>query len=281
MLLLIISTSIFSLEIKIPTTSQHAERDSFELGLLALILQKVKGSHTITIAHGEYTQARIIKELKEDSGKINLYWMGTSAALEKDLLPIRIPIYRGLLGHRIFIINRNSQILFDDVKTLSDLQKYSGVQGFGWSDIDILEYSGLKQHPAKYRNIFNMINQGGRIDYFSRAVTEAFSEVSARKDRLVNLAVENNVLLVYPFALFFFTSHANTELAEIITQGFKVAYQDGSFNRYFYNHPSIKKVIAQANMDKRVKIEIANPFITPETNAISDEYWHGKEGVSR
>ena len=56
---------------------------------------------------------------------------------------------------------------------------------------------------TKYDSIFKMIDLGGRIDYFSRGVMEAFMEVEERKHQCPNLAVEKNVLLVYPFAMSF------------------------------------------------------------------------------
>lgn len=273
---LIVTDSTFAVEIKLPVTSKHAGRDAYQIGLLKLLLQKAKGEHEITISSTEYTQARIIKELKEGSNKINLYWMGTSAKLEKDLLPIRFPVYRGLLGHRIFIIHRDDQVKFNNVKTLVDLQNYKGIQGIGWTDIEILEHSGLKQEMAKYENIFKMINRGARADYFSRGINEAFVEVDARKDKLPNLAVEKKVLLVYPFAMFFFTNRSNQELAKILEEGFYKASSDGSLNNYFYNHPYIKKTFKQANIKNRIRIEITNPSLSSETIAIPNKYWHGR-----
>lgn len=276
LLVLIVTNSTYAIEIKLPITSKYAERDAYKIGLLKLVLQKAKGEHKITISSTTYTQGRIITTLKGSSNKINLYWMGTSAEFEKDLRPIRFPVYRGLLGHRIFIIHKGDQAKFDSVKTLVDLQKYKGAQGVGWSDIKILRHSGLKQHETKYENIFKMVNKGGKIDYFSRGVTEAFVEVEARKDKLPNLAVERKVLLVYPFAMFFFTSRSNEELAGVLEEGFREAYKDGSFNKYFYNHPDIKKIFKEANIDNRIRIEIPNPLLTPETVSIPNKFWHGR-----
>ena len=271
-----ITNSLFAVEIKLPITSDHEKDEAYKIGLLKLALEKVKGNHKITTnANTIHTQARITNELINGSKWINLHWMGTSSKLEKELLPIRVPIYRGLLGYRVFLIHKGSQAQFDHVKTLVDLQKYKGSQGFGWSDIEILEYSGLKQYPAKYENIFKMIN-AGRIDYFSRGVSEAFKEVASRKDELPNLFVEEKILLVYPFAMFFFTSRSNKELAEILEEGFRKASEDGSLNDYFYNHPEIKSAFKQANIDNRIRIEIPNPFLSPETLSIPNEYWHGR-----
>lgn len=89
-------------EIKLPITSQNNQRDTFQISLLKLVLEKAGADFKITFAPVVYSQARIIHELKTGSDKINLYWMGTSDELEKDLRPIRFPVYRGLLGYRAF-----------------------------------------------------------------------------------------------------------------------------------------------------------------------------------
>jgi len=266
----------FALEIKLPITSEYTDRNEYQISLLKLILNKTGVSYKIKSSSTKYSQARIIEMLKSGR-KINLYWMGTSKNLEKTLLPIRYPIDRGLLGYRIFIIHKDHQNKFDKIQTLTDLQKLRGVQGIGWSDITILENSGLKQHKNLYENIFKMVHYGGRVDYFSRGVSEAFTEVAARKIELSNLAIDKNILLVYPFTMFFFTNRSNLELARVLERGFQNAYEDGSFLKFFYNHPKITAVFNKAGLKHRVRIDIPNPLLTPETAAIPNKYWHGKE----
>jgi len=179
-------------EIKLPITSVNNQRDDFQISMLKLILKKAGVDYKITLAPVVYSQTRIIHELKTGSGKINLYWMGTSDALEKDLRPIRFPVYRGLLGYRVFIINNRHQVRFDAVKGLEDLQKFIGIQGIGWTDIAILEHSGLGQLTGRYTNILKMIHSGDRVDYFSRGISEGYVEVNSHQNNYPNLAVEKN-----------------------------------------------------------------------------------------
>lgn len=263
------------IEIKIPMISQNNQRDIFQISMLKLVLEKAGVDYKITLAPVVYSQARIIHELKIGSGKINLYWMGTSDALEKDLRPIRFPVYRGLLGYRVFLINNRHQARFDAVNGLEDLQKLIGIQGIGWTDKAIMEHSGLRQLSSRYANIFEMINSGDRVDYFSRGISEGYLEVKSHQKECPNLAVEKKVLLVYPFAMFFFTNRENTALAEILEKGFRKAYRDGSLHKFFYNHPHIKDMFEKTDMRNRIRIDIPNPFLPPETMAIPKQYWHG------
>lgn len=277
-ILLLLSSFVFAKEniiIKYPLTSDKQNRDFFQLQLLQFILDKVNVNYEFKPTKHIYTQSRVISELKKGE-KINIYWMGSSVQLEKELRPIRFPIYRGLLGHRVFIINKDDQKLFSLINTLEDLQKFKGAQGIGWSDTAILEGSGLEQHIAKYESIFKMINQGGRVSYFSRGLNEAFNEVEVRKNELSNLSVEKNLVLIYPFSMFLFVNKNDEKLATLLEEGFKKAYEDGSFEKFFYSHPKIKESLVKSNLQNRVKIEIVNPFLTPETMAIKELYWHEK-----
>lgn len=272
-IILVIALSTPAIEIKLAQSHQKASsREHFWRDVIEFVLNHSEVPYTISVTH-PMTQARIISELESNSGSINLHVMGTSAELEEKLLPIRIPITRGLAGYRIFIIHKDKQPLFDTINTLNDLQRLLGIQGLGWTDIDLLEHSGLRQKEMPYDNIFRVVDFG-RGDYFSRSIHEAYEEVKERSAAYPNLAVEEKVLLVYPFALLAFTSKENSELAETLENCFIKAYSDGVFTDFFYNHPHIKSALKKAEIDKRTVITIPNPFLTKETAAIPAVYWH-------
>lgn len=263
------------MEVIVPVKSHVDKTQDYPFDLLKFILNKSGVQYSITLSDaGISTQARDIQRLKANQD-INLGWFGTSPELEKDLLPIRYPIWRGLLGYRVFIINKDNQPAFDQVNTLDDLRRFSGSQGIGWTDIAILEHSGLKQEASPYDSIFAKVN-ARRIDYFSRGITEAFREVETRQKEFPNLVVERHILLVYPFDGFFFTNKKNPQLAKALEEGFRKAYADGSFKKFFYAHPAVKTMIEKANINGRTRINIPNPLLTPETQAIPDQYWHSR-----
>ncbi|NQY92898.1 MAG: hypothetical protein HRT43_01920, partial [Campylobacteraceae bacterium] len=201
-------TNLNGITIVIPKTSNDASRDNYQIGLLKLVLDKAGEPYTITKTKKLYSQDSVVEALSKDD-KINLYWMGTSKELEEKLLPIRVPLTFGMLGYRVFIIHKDLQDTFSKVLSLDDLRKLRGAQGIGWSDNKILGHSGLNQYQDSYETIFKIVNEGNKIDYFSRGLNEAFVEVKSRKAALQNLIVEKNVLLVYPFSMFFFVNPSN------------------------------------------------------------------------
>lgn len=245
---------------------------NYYLEALYWILEK--SGKDYAVVHTDYplsSQARKIAFVK--NGNIDIIYAGTSMDLEKKLLPVRFPILRGLAGQRVFIIHRDYQGAYRRVSGLNDLRRYVGFQGLGWSDRKVLEASGLRQMAELYDDIFTDINAGA-AHYFPRGVTEAFSELSDRQDEMVNLTVEKHLLLVYKTAVFFFVNPLNRELADILETGFLKGYEDGSYPRFFYDHPLITTSLKKAGAKDRIRIEIPNPFLSPETEAIPDRYWH-------
>lgn len=274
-MIMVMASVAEAMDVRVPVKSKYDASQEYPIVLLRFILDKSGVPYNITFSEfGVTTQARQIA-LLESNTDINLGWYGTSADLERELVPVRFPIWRGLLGYRIFIIHKDNQSKFDQINTLEDLQKFKGGQGIGWGDIQILEHSGLKQEASQYDAIFAKIN-AKHSDYFSRGITEAFREVEVRQKDFPNLAVEKHLLLVYPFDGFFFTNKENPELAHALESGFRKAYADGSFKKFFYSHPVVKTVLEKANLGGRTRIDIPNPLLTPETLAIPSQYWHGR-----
>lgn len=261
------------LTVRVPIMSNYEQRKEYPISLIKFLLDYHGKPYEIKFSdYGVTTQARDVHRIVHNE-EIDIGWYGTSEELEEKLHPIRFPIWRGLLGYRVFIINEESQDEFKSIRSLEDLQAYTGAQGIGWTDTGILKSSGLHQETVKYDNIFRMVSEN-RIDYFSRGISEAFREVNAREDVFEDLVVERYVLLRYPFAGFLFTNKENTRLSGILEQSFRDSYADGEFQKFFYNHPVIKDMLAKLDLKQRTLIDIPNPTLTPETAGIDQSYWH-------
>lgn len=246
-------------------------RDVFPHKLLKLALKKSGDTVTLTPAKEVMESSRVNEEIENNRG-ITLAYTGMDAALEKRLRPIRIPIFRGLLGHRIFIIKKDRQADFAKIKTLDDLKTYTAGQGIGWQDVDILKAAGLPVVTNKYDLLFKLVD-AGRIDYFPRGANEPFGELASRADAAKNLAVEKHVAIVYPFDLFFYTNKENEKLANAIERGLKKAYEDGSYIALFNADPGIRKTLDEANLKQRVLLHINNPLLSDEDKVIDPKYW--------
>ena len=246
-------------------------RNAFSLAVLDLVMNKAGVTYIIQPSKNLMERSRALIELK--SGKsINLYWTSMSKEHEKDLLPIRIPINRGLIGYRVLVIKKDRQADFDQVQTLDDLKKFTAIQGIGWIDIEILKHAGLKVETGKYDTIFKMA-QMGRIDYIPRGIAEGYAEIKAHADTEPDLTIEKGLLLKYKSDFLFYTNKKNEALAQAIEKGFKIAYQDGSYMELFNSHPFIQDALKQANLANRRVLTLESIHLSAEDQAIPSMYW--------
>jgi hypothetical protein len=242
---------------------------AYTVAMIKLALQHMDNKYTLAVSNEDFTQARSNELVK--NGGLDLIWTTTGKETEEELEPVRIPLFKGLLGCRIFIINKENQHKFDNIQTLDDLKKLTFGQGKTWTDGKILEANGLKVvKTSKYENLFYMAD-GGRFDAFPRGVHEPFGEVASRPK--LNLTVEKNILLIYTMDLYLYTSKNNAKLARELEQAFNKAIADGSFDKLFYSSPQVKDIMEKANMKDRKIFYLDNPFLSKETPLDRKELW--------
>lgn len=275
------STSV-SASINDKVVIRHAQtsvdpKEALVFSILKLAIEKSgKAEQYQFEEYTEYTtEARLVTWLNE--GTLSVFWAGTQKKYEEDLYPIRIPVLKGLLGHRIFIIRDGDQARFDKVNSFQDLQNIPLGQGRFWGDTVVLKNADMKVvDPVKYTSLFPMLD-GERFDYFPRAVHEPWSEVAKHGD--LNLAVEKNILLVYPFAMYFFVSKDNIALGKDIERGFRNAIDDGSYNDLFFSNAIVKDALVSADLKNRVVYRLDNPNMTDETPVDDKSLWLNLEDL--
>jgi hypothetical protein len=76
------------------------------------------------------------------NGELDVLWSMTSKDRKQKALPVRIPLLRGLLGYRMFIICQRDQQRFSNITTLSQLQYLTAGQGPHWADTKTLCANG-------------------------------------------------------------------------------------------------------------------------------------------
>lgn len=243
----------------------------YAIKMLELALSHLDKEYKVQTSYEKYTQSKTNEELKNND-LINVIWEASDKTMEDEFRPIRICLYKGLLGYRILIINKKNQDKFDRIETLDELKQMTFGQGRFWADTRILEANQFKVvKVTKYTNIFFMVD-GERFDAFPRGVLEPFSEL-AKRPELSNLVVEKNLMMVYKMPFYLFVEKNNNQLADDLELGLNRAIADGSFDEVFYNDPSIKDVLEKANMKNRKVFYLDNPVLTKETPLERAELW--------
>lgn len=244
--------------------------DRYPVDLVTFLLNKASVAYELkSISSENLTEQRLIADVQ--SGKVSFISMATNERLNQQLHPIQYPIYRGLLGHRVFIIRQGEQRRFDGIQSISELNRLIGGQGRFWADTAVLKSAGLNiETPVKYNSLFYML-EGGRFDYFPRAIHEPLNEIAARPD--LNLAIEQNLLLVYPMPMLLYTSKQNPQLTNALERGFEAAVTDGSFAQWFVEHPAIAQVLSKIKLDNRTILRLNNPHLPTGTPVERKELW--------
>lgn len=267
----LVSSYAFPAEKTIRVNDYSDPNAAYAIKMLKLaIAHSDSPDYQVEVIREDFTQARVNEEVRS-GGLLNLCWASSDAQIESQLRPIRIPLFKGLLGYRIFIINKNDQAKFDKVQTLDDLKKLTIGQGRTWADGRILEANGFNVIKTnKYPSLFYMV-EGGRFDGFPRGVHEPFSELEARPT--MDLAVEKNLMVYYQMPFYLFVSPDNQALANDLEIGFERAIANGEFDKVFYGDKAIQDVMQKANMKERKVFKLENPLLSKETPVDRKELW--------
>ncbi|MFZ4874557.1 substrate-binding periplasmic protein [Janthinobacterium sp. Mn2066] len=241
----------------------------YVLALLRLALQRSGKVYALRGSGQRMVQTRAMLEIELGTGSADIVWTMTSRAREAQLLPVRIPLDRGLLGWRVALVGAAQPQLLRHARTLADLRTLSAGQMRDWPDTAILQDNGLRvEASSNYEGLFQQLAIG-RIDYFPRSVIEAEQELASHAH--LPLAIDPYLVMRYPSAMYFFVSKQRPELARDLETGLEKALADGSFRQLFLQH--FGKVIQRLRLDQRRVLELHNAGLPPETPLHRKELW--------
>ena len=91
-------------------------RHDFALKLLELVLSKSGVSYQIEAVKSDevLTEGRVEKMVVD--GELDMLFISTSAERERSMIPVKVPIYRGLLGLRLLLIKPEQNEKFKKIK---------------------------------------------------------------------------------------------------------------------------------------------------------------------
>ncbi|WP_252271246.1 substrate-binding periplasmic protein [Pseudomonas subflava] len=244
-------------------------RPVYPLAQLQLALDKAGSSLRIVPSDQPMEQQRALLGL-EHGESVDVVWTMTSIERERRLLPVRIPLDKGLFGWRLALVRADRPQLLGEVRTLADLRHLSAGQGHDWPDTQILRSLGLPvETSSSYDSLFLMLH-AGRFDYFPRSVLEIDAEL--QHPNAAGLAVDRHLVLHYPTALYFFFSPDDPQLAETVRQGLELAIADGSFERLFRQYHGAD--LARAGLERRHIIALDNALLPAQTPLQRRELWY-------
>jgi hypothetical protein len=190
---------------------------------------------------------------------------------EETITPIYFPIFKGLLGYRRLLINREDAPQFKNITNIEQLKQLKSGLGRQWSTTKILQ----KNHfnivtSTSYEGLFGMLGLH-RFDYYIRGINEIYYEFEARRSKYPNMVIEESIVLNIPLPVFFFVSPEHPRLHKRIKEGLWMMQRDGSFDELFNQYHGDS--IIRTNIATKKALYIENKFLNDHEIYSNMELW--------
>ncbi|GAC17632.1 type 2 periplasmic-binding domain-containing protein [Paraglaciecola arctica] len=242
--------------------------DGFEDALLAQILSYQKADVLISRYPRWIPGVRAFQIMAKHQG-IDIVWGSATKERFNTYLPVKAPIYKGLIGWRLAFVTQAKQQIFADVSTLDELRAFNPGQRLNWADYKIYKENGFTIASGSSRRALAEMLLLDRFDFFPRGVIEI--EMEQREYTNMSIVLDPHLLIRYKSAFVFYVAKDNLELAKILTEGLHKAKADGSFDRLFEHH--FKALFERLDLPNRRIIELNNALLPKEMLNIEEHLW--------
>ena len=243
--------------------------DEYPIQLLSLALDQTGVNYQLKHSENSLTKGKALDRL-QDNREINIVWGMTNSQREKDLLPIRIPIFKGLIGWRLLLIRQDMAGRFKYIQQLDHFVKLSPLQGRDWPDTKILQYNGFDVITERTSGALIKMLSNAQGDFFPRSIIEIWEELD-ESDMANRIQVQPTLGIHYPSAIYFFVNKRSVPLANLIEKGLEKAIKNGKFEALFLDH--YKANIDKSEVKKRTFYQLENTFLPEKTPLHRKELW--------
>lgn len=237
-------------------------RYQYTYDLLQLVIDATDadfGQASLEVSDVIMSRNRILREL-QDGQTINVIAEASSSEWNTKLIPIKIPIRKGIQGFRIFIIQQKNAESLAQITSIMQLTSLKTGSGSQWSTKVAMQQAGFEVvESIQYDSLFNMLSKG-RFVTFGRGVNEVYQELEQFNLQYPNLVIDENILLHIPLATYFYVSPNKPHLAQRIEAGLRRIINNGEFERLFYKRHC--DFLIKSKMNQRLIFKIDNPLIS-------------------
>ena len=113
----------------------------------------------------------------------------------------------------------------------------------------------------------------GRCDYISFAVFEGQAELDARGEKYPGLVFYQDLIIYYPYPMYFFVQRGKPELKSRVEQGLLKAVEDGSFDKIMREHPSTRQIFPLQAWNKATTIKLSNVSLQLDAQTLPPDLW--------
>lgn len=220
--------------------------------------------------HEEVSPARQQKILA--AGRLmNVVYSAPTEGLNSAGIPVKLNVRKGINGYRLLLIRKTDQPRFSKVASLEELRKFTAGQAKGWPDVKIYESNGLPvSSTGDFESMFPML-RAKRFDYYPLGITEAPELLNRCGEFCQDIAIENSIILHYPFPIFLYVSRSHPKLAQRLTDGMEIVVQNGVFEEFWQSkHRALLKAVA---FEGRTQIKMINESLPEFTEIARQALW--------
>ena len=257
-------------------TEPHSRKDQRHLynhAVLNAALEKTIDSHGTYRVEFNLPATQRKRALVEmiSGDKINVHIVATQPEWEEKTIAIRIPIVKGLLGYRLFLIKRQTLARFENLESIDQLKALQAGLRQQWTTTEAMQMLGFNIVTGiDYEGLFNMLDLG-RFDYFPRGVNEIYGELENRQANFPDMMIEPRTALYIPQPTYIFVSPQHPQLAQRIEAGLQAMLDDGSLDRLFWQYHG--ESIEHANLAGRRIFTTENPLLHTQTPIDQTDEW--------
>jgi len=273
-IMLVLASNAYSSE-KVITTKQNSLRsyNQYPLALLKLALLATEEEYgKAEVDHTEFrmTRKRRLNELLIGEN-LHVAAQATSLTWEQQAIPIYIPIQKGILGYRVFLIKKSNSELLASISTLEKLREISTGAGEHWAIARIFKANDFNLMTSVSIDSLYLMLQEERFLTYSRGIHEISREYNQSKDQYSDLMIDQHIALFTFLPKYFFVSPKKPQLAERISKGLLKLMEDGSFEKLFLEY--YQPLLDSVKLENRKVFTIHNPELSDKTpNNI--KYWY-------
>lgn len=236
--LTLLSGPVLAAEVKLWVTPYSSIRADYEAQLIQHLLKISEdryGAFELSISRAEFNYDRALRELSTGND-LNVFANPVSRSLTSSKyqpLLLKEPIMKGLLGYRVLIIREQDEAKMAQVRSISDLNKFSAGQLSYWLDKEIYDANRIKLATApSLELIFDMLRRE-RLDYIPLGAGEVDTILNQYQLSDDSFTTSESLAIYYPFPVFLHISKTTPELKDRFEYALKKAKKDGSYNTLF------------------------------------------------
>ena len=138
--------------------------------------------------------------------------------------------------------------------------------------MEIFDASRLRTFTARSDELLRLV-ENRRVQLFPRGIAELEHEAPMVSSTTASTVLDDNLLIAYPFAGFFYVSRSNPLLAEAIRVGFERAIEDGSYQRLVDRMIFTPWLPDQLKLENRSVVVVLNPAAATALMDVDPRHW--------